>query len=298
MQETLYEGRWATTGLQEFEVSDVQIVKEYIEKGDAARSTGSTDANEESSRSHAILQLAVKKHNEVKDSRRNNDENDSKSGKVIGKISFIDLAGSERGADTTDNDKQTSHGDFYSCEVLHLNLNLIPPLLDFVAEVLIVSAGMVLPMMKEPSSAPTLAASAKAEDASEQAQESEVSRRAKDRESTSYNPSNELGRQTSSFASNHAFPGREESGANSGGLGRDEFEVKNIYGGQKMYSRPYLQSSADTEDKVQKVSPPRRKVSRDEKPEKPERPGNGSRKRFFKLRINVMLQTTKKYKYL
>lgn len=100
-------------GLQEFEVSDVQIVKEFIEKGNAARSTGSTGANEESSRSHAILQLAVKKHSEVKESRRNNnnnnDGNDSKSGKVVGKISFIDLAGSERGADTTDNDRQTRY---------------------------------------------------------------------------------------------------------------------------------------------------------------------------------------------
>uniref|UniRef100_A0A2P2MI01 Kinesin-like protein n=1 Tax=Rhizophora mucronata TaxID=61149 RepID=A0A2P2MI01_RHIMU len=94
-------------GLQEFEVSDVQIVKEYIERGNAARSTGSTGANEESSRSHAILQLAIKKHSEVKDSRRNNDGNDSKLGKLVGKISFIDLAGSERGADTTDNDRQT-----------------------------------------------------------------------------------------------------------------------------------------------------------------------------------------------
>ncbi|KAE9602161.1 putative plus-end-directed kinesin ATPase [Lupinus albus] len=32
-------------GLQEFEVSDVQIVKEFIEKGNASRSTGSTGAN-------------------------------------------------------------------------------------------------------------------------------------------------------------------------------------------------------------------------------------------------------------
>lgn len=96
-------------GLQEFEVLDVQIVKEYIEKGNAARSTGSTGANEESSRSHAILQLVIKKHNEVKETRRNNNNNDSneKGGKVVGKISFIDLAGSERGADTTDNDRQT-----------------------------------------------------------------------------------------------------------------------------------------------------------------------------------------------
>ncbi|CAA0817500.1 Kinesin-13A [Striga hermonthica] len=97
-------------GLQEFEVSDVHIVKEYIERGNAARSTGSTGANEESSRSHAILQLAVKKHPEVKESKRSkniNDANEPRSGKVVGKISFIDLAGSERGADTTDNDRQT-----------------------------------------------------------------------------------------------------------------------------------------------------------------------------------------------
>jgi kinesin family protein 2/24 len=109
-------------GLQEFEVSDVQIVKEYIERGNAARSTGSTGANEESSRSHAILQLAVKKHSEVKDSRRNNDVNESKSGKVDGKISFIDLAGSERGADTTDNDRQTRYplSEPYSSSLLLL----------------------------------------------------------------------------------------------------------------------------------------------------------------------------------
>ncbi|MQL71980.1 hypothetical protein Taro_004299 [Colocasia esculenta] len=95
-------------GLHEFEVSDVKVVREYIEKGNAARSTGSTGANEESSRSHAILQLVIKKHTEVvNNSRRQTEGNESKGGKVIGKISFIDLAGSERGADTTDNDRQT-----------------------------------------------------------------------------------------------------------------------------------------------------------------------------------------------
>ena len=94
-------------GLQEFEVSDIQILKDYIDKGSASRSTGSTGANEESSRSHAILQLVVKKHVEVKETRRNNNDNNESQGKVVGKISFIDLAGSERGADTIDNDRQT-----------------------------------------------------------------------------------------------------------------------------------------------------------------------------------------------
>ncbi|MBA0748987.1 hypothetical protein Gogos_002955 [Gossypium gossypioides] len=85
-------------GLQEFRVSDVETIKELIEKGNATRSTGTTGANEESSRSHAILQLAIK---------RSVDGKESKPPRVVGKLSFIDLAGSERGADTTDNDKQT-----------------------------------------------------------------------------------------------------------------------------------------------------------------------------------------------
>ncbi|EHA8589582.1 kinesin-like protein KIN-13B [Cocos nucifera] len=85
-------------GLQEFRVSNVDTIKELIEKGNATRSTGTTGANEESSRSHAILQLAIKK---------SVDGSESKPARVIGKLSFIDLAGSERGADTTDNDKQT-----------------------------------------------------------------------------------------------------------------------------------------------------------------------------------------------
>ncbi|XP_057968679.1 kinesin-like protein KIN-13B [Malania oleifera] len=85
-------------GLQEYRVSDVETIKDLIEKGNATRSTGTTGANEESSRSHAILQLAIK---------RSADGSESKPARVIGKLSFIDLAGSERGADTTDNDRQT-----------------------------------------------------------------------------------------------------------------------------------------------------------------------------------------------
>lgn len=55
------------------------------------RTTGTTGANMDSSRSHALLQISFK-------------EPDSK---VFSKISFIDLAGSERGADTVDQNKQT-----------------------------------------------------------------------------------------------------------------------------------------------------------------------------------------------
>uniref|UniRef100_M4E341 Kinesin-like protein n=1 Tax=Brassica campestris TaxID=3711 RepID=M4E341_BRACM len=85
-------------GLQEYRVSDTDAIVELIERGSATRSTGTTGANEESSRSHAILQLAV---------NRDCPWNQSKPPRLVGKLSFIDLAGSERGADTTDNDKQT-----------------------------------------------------------------------------------------------------------------------------------------------------------------------------------------------
>ncbi|CAI0628925.1 unnamed protein product [Linum tenue] len=85
-------------GLQEYRVFDVETIRELIERGNATRSTGTTGANEESSRSHAILQLVIK---------RSADGSESKPARVVGKLSFIDLAGSERGADTTDNDKQT-----------------------------------------------------------------------------------------------------------------------------------------------------------------------------------------------
>ncbi|KAH9683466.1 kinesin-like protein KIN-13A [Citrus sinensis] len=316
-------------GLQEFEVSDVQIVKEYIEKGNAARSTGSTGANEESSRSHAILQLAIKKHIEVKESfRRNNDGNESR-GKVIGKISFIDLAGSERGADTTDNDRQTRiegaeinksllalkeciraldndqiHIPFRGSkltEVLRdsfvgnsktVMISCISPnvgscehtlnTLRYADRVKSLSKSgntkkdqgqnSLIPINKDTSSASSIPVSADVEDVYEPQQDVKVvdtGRRVTEKETLSYIPTVDYDKQQSSFSS--GFSGREESGVASGSMDRERFEINNAYGGstsQKM--RPsYSQNSLDTEEKVQKVSPPRRKGSRDtEKSEK------------------------------
>eukprot|EP00826_Nyctotherus_ovalis_P007218 TRINITY_DN11789_c0_g1_i2.p1 TRINITY_DN11789_c0_g1~~TRINITY_DN11789_c0_g1_i2.p1 ORF type:complete len:379 (+),score=93.47 TRINITY_DN11789_c0_g1_i2:759-1895(+) len=64
---------------------------EVIAFGLGARTTGVTGANVDSSRSHGILQISMR------DAR----------GRAAGKISFIDLAGSERGADTLNQNKQT-----------------------------------------------------------------------------------------------------------------------------------------------------------------------------------------------
>ncbi|MBA0623051.1 hypothetical protein Godav_008543 [Gossypium davidsonii] len=44
-----------------FDLLNVETIKELIEKGSATRSTGTSGANEESSRSHAILKLAIKR---------------------------------------------------------------------------------------------------------------------------------------------------------------------------------------------------------------------------------------------
>lgn len=82
-------------GLKEYSVTSVDVVSQLIEMSGKQRSTGSTAANADSSRSHSIMQFALKKP-------------DGANGqKLVGKISFIDLAGSERGADTFDNDRQT-----------------------------------------------------------------------------------------------------------------------------------------------------------------------------------------------
>ncbi|XP_043371511.1 kinesin-like protein KIF24 isoform X2 [Dermochelys coriacea] len=78
-------------GLHEVQVDTVDLLLEVILKGGKERSTGATGVNSDSSRSHAIIQI------QIKDS----------ANRMRGRISFIDLAGSERAADARDSDKQT-----------------------------------------------------------------------------------------------------------------------------------------------------------------------------------------------
>eukprot|EP00435_Cladocopium_sp_Y103_P032904 s747_g8.t1 len=85
-------GNVVIAGLQDHCIGNVQDLMEVIESGLNSRTTGVTGANVDSSRSHAILQISLK---------------DLSSKEEHGKISFIDLAGSERGADTLDTDRQT-----------------------------------------------------------------------------------------------------------------------------------------------------------------------------------------------
>ncbi|NXB77242.1 KIF24 protein, partial [Donacobius atricapilla] len=78
-------------GLQEVQVDSVDHLLEVILKGGKERSTGATGVNSDSSRSHAIIQIQIK----------------DTANRAFGRISFIDLAGSERAADARDSDRQT-----------------------------------------------------------------------------------------------------------------------------------------------------------------------------------------------
>ncbi|KAI8989951.1 P-loop containing nucleoside triphosphate hydrolase protein [Pilobolus umbonatus] len=73
------------SGLKEYPIDNVDKLIQVFEYGSSVRSTGSTVANNTSSRSHAVLQILLKHKSNRK--------------KIHGKLSFIDLAGSERGAD-------------------------------------------------------------------------------------------------------------------------------------------------------------------------------------------------------
>lgn len=83
-----HKGRVCFPGLSEHPITDVEQLMGLIEHGSTNRSTGSTSANRDSSRSHAVLQLHLRKTV----GRNANVEH--------GRLTFIDLAGSERGADT------------------------------------------------------------------------------------------------------------------------------------------------------------------------------------------------------
>jgi len=71
-------------GLRERPVDGVDSVLKHIRKGTELRTSGSTSINSHSSRSHAVFQIVLR----------------TESGELSGKLSLVDLAGNERGADT------------------------------------------------------------------------------------------------------------------------------------------------------------------------------------------------------
>ncbi|XP_069837308.1 kinesin-like protein KIF2C isoform X1 [Dendropsophus ebraccatus] len=77
-------------GLVEKEVTCAEDVFKMIEIGSACRTSGQTFANSSSSRSHACLQIILRRR-----------------GRLHGKFSLVDLAGNERGVDTASADRTT-----------------------------------------------------------------------------------------------------------------------------------------------------------------------------------------------
>uniref|UniRef100_A0A8D0A7N5 Kinesin-like protein n=1 Tax=Sander lucioperca TaxID=283035 RepID=A0A8D0A7N5_SANLU len=98
-------------GLQEKDVKCTEEVLKLIEVGNSCRTSGQTSANAHSSRSHAVFQIILRR-----------------KGKMHGKFSLIDLAGNERGADTSSADRQTRlEGAEINKSLLALKIATISP---------------------------------------------------------------------------------------------------------------------------------------------------------------------------
>eukprot|EP00658_Telonema_sp_P-2_P059752 TRINITY_DN48884_c0_g1_i2.p1 TRINITY_DN48884_c0_g1~~TRINITY_DN48884_c0_g1_i2.p1 ORF type:complete len:360 (+),score=105.35 TRINITY_DN48884_c0_g1_i2:113-1192(+) len=72
------------TGIKTIQVADESDVGRWVSRGQAVRSTGSTQMNQHSSRSHLLLQLQVEVTNRLT------------AAKTTSKLMLVDLAGSER----------------------------------------------------------------------------------------------------------------------------------------------------------------------------------------------------------
>lgn len=83
-------GEVIVTGLQEFAANTPEDFLQFTDIAQNNRTTHATEANDSSSRSHAICQILLR---------------DKNSGRLKGKLSLVDLAGSERGTDTKAHNK-------------------------------------------------------------------------------------------------------------------------------------------------------------------------------------------------
>ncbi|ORX78396.1 kinesin-domain-containing protein, partial [Anaeromyces robustus] len=89
-------------GLKEIPVETYDDLQELLILGSQVRTTGSTEANPDSSRSHAIFQMTLYTYPKQINSkyRIGNSTNDTYGLNIHGRFLLIDLAGSERGEDT------------------------------------------------------------------------------------------------------------------------------------------------------------------------------------------------------
>lgn len=88
-------GEVVVSDLLEMQADSAEALQAIIDAGNRNRTTHATESNDESSRSHAICQITLKMPNQNRSVEN-----------VLGRFSLIDLAGSERGADTKSHDRQ------------------------------------------------------------------------------------------------------------------------------------------------------------------------------------------------
>jgi kinesin family protein 2/24 len=96
-------GEINVAGLAERPVPDVDTFQSVLEEGNAARTTHATQANDASSRSHAICTILLRSSAA---SSSSSSTSTNQSNKLLGKLALVDLAGSERGNDTTSHNAQ------------------------------------------------------------------------------------------------------------------------------------------------------------------------------------------------
>ncbi|KAL1522562.1 hypothetical protein AB1Y20_017547 [Prymnesium parvum] len=85
-------GHVTVVGLHKVLVDSAEAMLRLVKQAEDLRAVGCTSANETSSRSHAILEVALV---------------EASSSLPAGKLTLVDLAGSERAADSTSKDRQT-----------------------------------------------------------------------------------------------------------------------------------------------------------------------------------------------
>ena len=117
------------------------------------------------------------------------------------------------------------------------------------------------------------------------ARAADVSRKASEKEKFAYNTS-------SDFPTTYGHNGRNVNGVASRSVDGYKLEMKNTYGGftSQKNSSSFAQNSADVEENIQKVSPPRRKIS--SRGERTEKLGNWFKKEGAGLDPSTMNHKT------
>ena len=87
-------------GLRRLNVHSAEKIFQLLREGNQRRRTESTDANAESSRSHAVLEIVV----------RRSDKNHYAKNVYTGKLALVDLAGAERAHETNNHGQQLRDG--------------------------------------------------------------------------------------------------------------------------------------------------------------------------------------------